>query len=374
MPHRPDYDTAREQAGFDWWVSVTVGAYRELSGVPIREFNLNPQACIETYRRGRPLARELFGDEVSYAGPTTPPISYGHVNCLGAELRFPEGGEVSFSPVYQSLDEAIEALQRPVDWASTGMAPFYLRFREEMRAAFPDEDVGFSFGYEGPITTAWEMRGHGFFTDVYDAPEKVHEFLRLAVESILDFAGFYFAVHDAPAMNPDGAGMCDDVSSLIPPAMMGEFALPYWEAFYSGRTTGQRHAHLENLRPAQLLYLEQTGLDSYDPSVSPKLNPRIVRTECRVPFAWLLPGFLYRDMSARDVQDFVYRATAEGASSVWTEVEECLCNAEDVEKVKAFMEAARRAKDLVGSGTSREKIGELVSPANRDRFFGYRAD
>jgi len=98
MPHRPDYDTARHKARFNWWASVGVGAYRELAGVPIREFNLDPKACIEVYQTGRTRARELFGDQVSYAGPATPPVSYGHVNCLGAELLFPDGGEVNFRP------------------------------------------------------------------------------------------------------------------------------------------------------------------------------------------------------------------------------------------------------------------------------------
>jgi len=166
--------------------------------------------------------------------------------------------------------------------------------------------------------------------------------------------------------------MADDISSMIRPAMMPEFALPYWEQYYRGRTTGARHAHIEDLRPTHLRYLEAIGLDSYDPSVSPRLNPRIVCTECRVPFTWRLPGFLYRDMSIRDVEDFVYQAAAEGASSVHTVAEACMCNPDAAAKVKAFVDAAKRTKDILGSGASREKVGELVSPENRDRFFGYR--
>jgi hypothetical protein len=372
MPHTPDYDTARQKAGFKWHVSVGVSACRELAGVPIRDFYLDPTACIEVYRTGRARARKLFGDQVSYAGLATPPVSYGHISCLGAGLLFPRGGEVSFRPLYSSLDDGIEALQRPVDWASAGMAPFYLEFREKLKTAFPDEVVSFSFGYEGPITTAWELRGRDFFTDIYDRPDQVHEFLRFATHSIVAYTYFVCAVHGGPKLSPDGAGMADDISSMIRPAMMPEFALPYWEQYYQGRTTGARHAHIEDLRPRQLAFLEQIGLDSYDPSVSPRLNPRIVYTQCRVPFAWRLPGFLYRDMSTRDVEDFVYQAAAEGASSVHTIAEACMCNPEDACKLKAFVSAGERAKDMLGAGVEREKIGELVSPENRDRFFGYR--
>jgi hypothetical protein len=371
MPHKPDYDNARQKAGFNWRVSAGAGAYRELAGVPIREFYLNPQACIEAYRKGRPLARAMFGDAVGYAGPATPPISYGHVSCLGAELLFPEGGEVSFVPIYASLDEAIDALRGPVDWASAGMAPFYLEFRQKMKAAFPGEEVGFGFGYEGPITTAWEMRGHGFFTDIYDHPGKVREFLALATASIVAYAQFDREVNGRPRVDPGGASMADDISAMMPPGIMGELVVPFWEQYYAGLTTGERHAHIEDLRPRQLAYLEQIGLDSYDPSISPRLNPRIAFAECRVPFSWRLAGFLYRDMSEQDVRDFVYQAAAEGASGVYTVVAEPMCNPDGAAKIKAFVEAGQRAKELLDSGAEREAVGEMVSPGRRDAFAGY---
>ena len=38
---------ARDEAGFRWHVSASQGALREVTGIPIREFNLNPEACIE---------------------------------------------------------------------------------------------------------------------------------------------------------------------------------------------------------------------------------------------------------------------------------------------------------------------------------------
>ena len=56
-----DYETARREAGFTWSVGGSQGALRAVTGVPIREFNLDPSACAEAYRRGRPLLREMFG-------------------------------------------------------------------------------------------------------------------------------------------------------------------------------------------------------------------------------------------------------------------------------------------------------------------------
>lgn len=104
---RPDYEVAREKAGFSWSASSSQGALREVSGIAIRDFNLDPSACIEAYRKGRPILREMFEGQVSLPAPATPAISYGHVNCLGSELLFPEGGEVAHTHVYGSLQEGI---------------------------------------------------------------------------------------------------------------------------------------------------------------------------------------------------------------------------------------------------------------------------
>ncbi|NPV09886.1 MAG: hypothetical protein HPY83_18235 [Anaerolineae bacterium] len=192
--YRPDYENARREAGFRWHVGSSQAALREVTGIPIEQFNLDPDACIEAYRRGQPILDELFGDAVGPVPIATPAVSYGHVNGLGSELIFPEGGEVAHTHIYTSLEEGIQALRQPVDFATAGMAPFFLDFWEKMRAAFPGREVGFSYGLEGPITTAWELRGEGFFTDIFDQPERAQEFLGLVVDSILEFHRFRCSV------------------------------------------------------------------------------------------------------------------------------------------------------------------------------------
>jgi hypothetical protein len=369
MAARPDYSAAREQAGFTYSASSSQGALREITGTPIREFNLDPGPCIEAYRRGRPMIREMFGEGVSLPGVTTPAISYGHVNCLGSELLFPEGGEVAQTHIYDSLEQGLEALRQPVDFAATGMAPFYLEFRERMQEAFPGEPVGFSFGLEGPITTAYEVRGDGFFTDIFDGLDLVQEFMQALTDSILGFHRVICAVHDRPVINPNGAGMCDDLSSFVPPRLFPNVVLPYWDQYYSGMTTGRRTAHVEDLRAEQLPFLEEIGLTWYDPSISPKLNPQIIAANCRVPFAWRLGSFHYREMTCRDVEDFVFQAAADGASAVTTNVAETMCNSEGVAKVHAFIGAAKEAKRLVADGCSRGEIGQRVSAEGKQKLW-----
>lgn len=371
MFRKPNYDTLRQETGFRWFVGSTYLALLEITGIPIKEFNLHPKACIEVYRKGRPRIRELCGEDVGLPGVSTPPISYGHPNGLGSELTFPEGGEVAHEHIYASLREGIRALKEPVDFARAGMAPFYLDFRRELQEAFPDEPVGFGYGLEGPITTAYELRGEGFFFDLMDEPMLTREFFGLLTESILDFHKFRSKVLDQPVINPESGGMCDDISSMVPPNMFSEYVLPYWEQYYRGVTSGIRRAHVEDLRPDQLKYLEDIGLSSYDPSISPKINPEIIAERCRVPFGWRLGSFHYPYMTCSDIRDFVFKAVGDGASYIFTYVSSTMTNAKTIEKVHAFIRAAEDVERMLDEGISREEIAGSVSPEGKAKFWDH---
>lgn len=371
MFQKPDYATARRDAGFQWDASCSQGALREATGIPIREFNLDPKACIEAYRRGRPRLRELFGEEVGLLAFATPAISYGHVNGLGSELLFPEGGEVGQTHICRSLEEGITTLKKPVNYAAAGMAPFYLEFRRKMQDAFPGEKIGFSYRFQGPLTTAYELRGDGVFADIYDNPPLFREFLRLTTDSILDFHRFLCEVRGDPPVNPVSGGLCDDIAAMIPPSLWEEMVLPYWDQYFSGITTGTRTAHVEDLRPPQLKFLEAIGLSFHDPSISPHLNPAVYAGECRVPFGWRLGSFHYAALDAQDVRDFAFKAAADGASQVFTVVAEGMLDDLTVSKVKAFVEACRDVKRQLDRGATREDLGGQVSPAGQKKFWDH---
>ena len=371
MFQRPDYDVLRAQTPFTWRVSATYLALIDASGVPIRDFYLDPEAGIEVFRRGGPAVRDLYGPDMPLWGPSTPPVSYGHVNGLGAELLFPEGGEVAHQHMCGSLEDAVEAVRRDVDFSSGGMAPFYLGYRRRLQKAFPDEKIGFAYGLEGPLTTAYELRGDGIFYDIMDQPEAVRRFLQIEVDSILAFHRFRCEVLDGSPVNPDTAGMADDIASMVPPKLWPDVVLPAWERYYSGMTTGRRNAHVEDLRPDQLPFLERIGLWSYDPSISPKLSPPVIRDRCRVPFGWRLANFHYRSMAEQDVRDWVFQAVADGAGSVHTLVCAGMVNAEHVVKVQAFKEAATEAERMLTGGATRADIATCVSNAGRERFWDH---
>lgn len=369
MYTRPDYETARAHAGFGWSVGGSQGALRELTQTPIRDFNLDPKACADCFRRGRPLLREMFGEKVGMPGISTPAVSYGHPNCLGSELLFPEGGEVAHTHLYSSLEQGIKALQEPVDWANAGMAPFFLDFRQQLQEAFPGETVGLSFGAEGPLTTAYELRGDGFFTDIYDSPALAKKFLQVMVASTLDFLRWEVGIGGATLPNPTGNGMCDDIASFIPPQLWPEFVLPYWDQYYNGVTTGKRSAHVEDLNDRQLPYLEDIGLSSFDPSISPKLTPPILLEHSRVPFVWRLGCFHYREMDEQEVEDFVFMSAADGASGVTTVIAETMCTEAGAAKVQAFIRAGEETKTLLDSGCSREELRQRASASGREKLW-----
>jgi len=370
MHRKPDYATLRAETKFSSGASGTYLALLKLAEVPIRDFFLKPEACIEVYRVGRPKLREMFGPEIGMPGPSTPPVSYGHPNVLGAELMFPDDGEVAVQHLYSdSLAKGIAALRQPVDYANAGMFPFYREFQATMQKAFPEEKVRLSFGLEGPITTAYELRGDAFFYDPFDQPEKTREFLRLLTRSILDYHAFETGLRGEKPSNPAGAGLCDDVAAMIPPHLWDEFVLPYWDQYFNGMTTGKRSAHVEDLRIPQLKYLETIGLWHYDPSISKQINPRTIAANCRVPFGWRLGSFHYRNLTRREVEEFVFQAAADGASSVFTTLEGSMCTPETVEKVHTLMRAGKEVRRLLDAGCPRSELSQHVSAAGKKKFW-----
>ena len=371
MLPKPDYQTLRQKTQFRWSVSVATDVILKLTGTSVRDFCLNPQAGIEAYRQGRPLARRRFGPDVSLPAVFTPKIFYGFSNALGSELIFPEDSEVGQSHIYHSLAQGIAALQKPVDFAKAGMAPHFLDYRRQLFKAFPNEPIGYGLSAEGPLTTAYELRGQDFFIDILDDPELALQFLNLTTEGVIRYNHWTRPLHEAPPISPDGTHLKDDLASLVPARMWPQFVLPFWEQYYRGLTTGRRTAHVENLRAEQLKFLETIGLVSYDPSVSPMLNPRIINANCRVPFAWKVFSFQYRGMNCQDVQDVVFQAVADGASAVATTYTASFYDEQAQQKISAFTIAAKQVQQMLQKGATREEIGNCVSPAGKDKLWDH---
>ena len=221
------------------------------------------------------------------------------------------------------------------------------------------------------MTTAYGLRGNGIFYDVYDNPEGTKQFLNLIVDSVLKYKYFIADLNGQPHISPSGHKLYDDVGSMFSTEMWPEFVLPYYERFFHGLTTGRRGAHIEDLRPEQLPFLETMGLSDFDPGISHKINPKVLSAQCRVPFGWRMGSFHYWGLTVKEVEEWVFQAVADGASYVFTQVAEIMCKPDMVEKVLAFIGAAKEVKQMFASGATREEIGARVSPEGRVRFWDH---
>lgn len=358
----PDYEHLRASLPFGCSASATYLALLDATGIAIKSMFLDAEAGIELYRRGRPLLRELYGDRLHLPAPMTAPVSYGHVNTLGAELVFPDGGEVNLETAAGTLAEGIALLRRPVDFARSGMFPFYLDYFRELQRAFPDEKPHFAFHSEGPMTTGYLLRRDGFFFDPYDDPEATREFLRLIVQSVIAYTKCVAATVDGRAADERQPryGIADDVGAMFNPELWDEFVIPACNMQFEAFTDRERHMHIEDLRPEHLKFLERLRLESYDPSVSPRLTPAIIAERTRVPFQWRLCNFQYPTMSARDVRNWVFRAAAGGASGVFTDVCQGMYNRESVAKVHAFLEAGAAVAAALQAGATRSDLLKFI--------------
>jgi hypothetical protein len=354
----------RDPAAFSWSASCGMPAYATLAGVPFDQLFLSVDAIVAAYREGRPQAEALFGPDVAMSGPTWAAISYGHANSLGAELIFPPDSEVAHRPVYGSLAEGIAALQREVDFTRQGMFPFYLDLWARLKRAFPGEAIGFHHKTEGPLTTGWILRGHPFLEELLTEPEQMHQFLRLVTRSATAHIRLERRLNGRPELAAHATWMVDDIAAMVPPQLWPELVVPYHDQYYRELGTGERHLHVEDLITRHLPCLDQLGLSSYDPSISPRLTPALIRDHCQTPFLWLLNSTHYVGRTPADISRWVFEAAADGAQGVFTDVAREMCWPErrdhSVACLHAFVAAARQVQQLLREGCPRTELAGRV--------------
>ena len=349
-------DEIHSAGGFSWYVNCGMPALGELAGVPLHLLFQEADAVIDAWRRGVPIAREMFGPDIEFFPPLWAHISYGHVHSLGCPLKFPEDSDVGCTPIYDSLDEGIRALGRDVDFSRQGLFPHYLDVWRQIRRALPHEHVPFAgFEAEGPITTAWLLRGQGFFTDLYDAPDGAGEFLRLVTDSIIRYKRTIAAIN-GQTLPPEEAHIADDGAAMIPPGLWPVFVVPLLDRYYTGMGCRRRLAHIENLVPDHLPFLHELGIDLFDPSVSPKLTPALVRDRARIPFLWRLNAMHIRDWPEPRIERWAYESAAQGAAGLFAHIERITCCASGAARIKTFMRTARQIESLLRGGRRRDQL------------------
>lgn len=321
-----------------------------LGGITEREFYMDSKKCIEAWKIANAKIAEYFGDLLAPRVPSAPPLSYGHLVSLGAPLKTPENGEPNIAPFADDIDEAIAILKerKSKDFSDNDVFRHYIKVNEEIQKAFPDKKINLSagYGYEGVITSAVLMRGQDFLCDLYDEPEKVHEFLSLMNESIIDFKKFICRFEGQPEITAYGVWLADDFASLIPPDLWPEFVTPYWNRYFEALTpfTGKRTVHCENTIPAQLRHLKEVKLGHYQPSVADALTIENVKENTDIPFDWLLYAFRITNMTDEEIEAWVDKTVQAGIRKVRTQFGKYAWSIGKMDRLLAFYKAFEKYK------------------------------
>jgi len=325
-------------------VELYYDAIPYVGGVSMRDFFLDRDKCVQAWRACMPRLKELVGDFCEVYTPFLPPLSYGHLVCLGAPVQFPENGEPNVSAFVNSIDEAIDVMKarKDMDYTKCEIWNYYFDFWQYLKAKFPEYKIPFKLGVEGPLTSCVLMRGQDFLLDLYDEPEKAKEFIMLMADSETAFARLIRRANDQPERQ-SGGGLADDFASLVPPDMWPEFVLPALDRHYEGITVpgGRRSAHIENLVPKHMPYLKQLGLSHFQPSVSTALTLENVKANLApsVEFDWLLYAYHITEMTDAQIQAWVDEVVAAGVSSIRTQVGAYGFMIDKLDRIRAFHEA-----------------------------------
>ena len=108
------------------------------------------------------------------------------------------------------------------------------------------------------------LRGNDFFYDIYDKPELFKTVLTLITDSIIHYARLKHHLDGQGDIIPEGYGICDDLSAMIPPEMWGDLVVPYIGAILPRPDHRQTQAPTSRtLTAAHLPYLETLELAKF---------------------------------------------------------------------------------------------------------------
>ena len=321
-----------------------------IAGISDHQFYTNPELCIKAWKDAIPTISEYFGEFAQLLTltkkPTAPGLSYGHLVCLGAPLKLPvNDGEPNITPFAEDIDEAIEIMKskKNVDFGDNDVFRYYVQMNTALQKAFPDFEIPLTSGYgcEGPLTSAVLMRGQDFLCDIYDEPEKAHEFLTLLSESIVEFKKFINRFNGQPERGRH-IWLCDDFASLVTPSLWPEFVVPYWNYYFdnlSSAENARRTVHCENTHPTQLRYLEDVKLAHYQPSVATALTIENIKENTTIPFDWLLYAFSIVKMTDEEIEAWVDNAVQAGVRKVRTQFGRYAWRDGKMDRILAFYKA-----------------------------------
>ena len=327
---------ATKPASIPWCIAVPPEVYCEYCGVKLGDYHRDPQLMMDVQLEGPRLLHEKYG--IPPGRGVSPDFStYATGSTLGLQIDFlqehapsPKGHPI------KSVDEAA-ALRAPEDIRQAGVIPQMLEYYEYMKAHAPDGvSVGFGLGGQAPLTTAVLLRGHDFFLDIYDAPEKVHRFMETLTENAIRERELGFEITGGKP--GDSIGFTDDYGGLLPPDQYIEFDLRYMLEISDHFGATRRSSHTELLKRPHLTILQDNGWTYIDVGTDPYITVK----DCveLLHIDWLVQLKTSDEMllaTPEQVQATYRKMVADGAKQMLVE----LCPGIAEENIFAFIEVAK---------------------------------
>ncbi len=189
-------------------------------------------------------------------------VEYGMAiepTALGNRIHFWSDRTPDQSPTLLRIED-VSSL-KPVDCHTDGLMPFALRLYEKQKQRI--FDAGFTIpvvAARGPLCIASFLRGvTEFMMDINDAPEAVHELLRLTTRTVIDWLK---AQAEVIGGSVEGILVLDDIVGFLSARAYREFAHPYLKQICGAFPAGwvKVYHNDANARP-MLADLPDTGFD-----------------------------------------------------------------------------------------------------------------
>lgn len=276
-------DSAPEQrpaGGVKWHLGVSPEVLTEYAGTTLRAYYNDAATMLYTQRQANRRFHELYGVEVTAPHVATP--AYIGAAALGADVVFPERD----APMVANQGRVLRRPEQVLALAPAGPAACEMMQRFLAMLPYFERETGgrvpVGAGQEGPVTTAALLRGERFLEDLHQAPHLAHRLLEVVTETEIAFCRYVGRINGTKPGSP--VGIADDFAGLIRPEMWPEFVMPYWRRVFEELGPGPRHVHSELLRLGHLPFLEELGVDHFDPGVDQYLTAQEVAAAIDIPF------------------------------------------------------------------------------------------
>ena len=315
-----------------------------IAGITEKQFYMDAEKCADAWQASEDALQAYFGAYCPTRVPGAAPLSYGHLVSIGAPYTLLEDSEPNIKPFAKDIDEALYMIKqaRGTDFGAHEMCRHYIEVNRYLQKRFPSRNIPplSGYGFEGVVTSAVLMRGQDVFVDMYEEPEKTREFFCLLNESIIDFCFWSSRMNGQEPVSSFGSYLCDDFAALIPPKLWEEFVTPFWDRYYSARSTGSyRFLHCEGLAKAHLSHLRFAKISRFQPSVSEKLTLDDVSEMLDIPFDWLLYAWKVTNMSDVEIREWVDTTVKAGIFKIRTQIGKYAWMTGKQDRILAFMKA-----------------------------------